>query len=50
MELAPFRALAPLALDDFQFAKRLVTFHYAPRYKGQRLELAREAQDAFLSG
>jgi len=30
--------------------KRLVTFHYSPRYKGQGAELAREAQDAFLSG
>jgi ribonuclease Z len=29
-------------------AKRLVTFHYSPRYKGQGAELAREAQDAFL--
>jgi len=29
-------------------AKRLVTFHFSPRYKGEGLELAREAQDAFL--
>ncbi|MCQ4191132.1 ribonuclease Z [Methylocystis suflitae] len=28
--------------------KRLVTFHYSPRYKGESAELAREAQDAFL--
>ena len=29
-------------------AKRLVTLHYSPRYKGKGHQLAEEAQDAFL--
>ncbi|MGJ0506970.1 MAG: ribonuclease Z [Methylocystis sp.] len=30
--------------------KRLVTFHYSPRYRGEGERLAQEAQDAFLHG
>lgn len=35
-------------LARFASAKRLVTLHYSPRYKGQGPRLAREAQEAFL--
>jgi ribonuclease Z len=34
----------------FAGAKRLVTLHYSPRYKGQGYSLAEEAQAAFLNG
>jgi ribonuclease Z len=38
------------ALARLAGAKRLVTLHYSPRYKGQGHLLTEEAQDAFLSG